>query len=303
MISPRYFFTRIMAVVAAAALIAIACIRLAEGQQFTPMAGAYGYGFEAGVLQVEAGGTGTNTGVLPVPSNWGQIPGAVDYWVCDKGLVLGDSGTGVFTWTGQLAGNVLTQATNANQPAVVTNWLQGHCGVTFVNQSSTVILSDATWTSIGYPYTLLAVVEPTTSAPANAAYIINPGSGATGLGMRQVASGLTNYCYDGTLVGSTLSMIVNSPAFVGCMFPGVNDGGQGSAIDNIMLRGPLGEVGASIGSRTTVATGLNVGALGGGGGQGFGGQIGMIGIFNSILNRQYLTQAMAVAQAYYGNAF
>jgi hypothetical protein len=272
------------------------------GSGFEPIVPPWVYQVEGGVVGVSNGGTGSSVGLLPEVTSWAGIPGCVNFWVCDLGLTLGDSGT-VFTWSDQVSSAVLTNAVNADQPTKIASWLNGHCGVQFTNQSSTIVLSDSSWTSLGYPYALLAVVEPTTSSPANAAYIINPGTGATGLGMRQAASGLANYCYDGTLVGNSSSMIANVPSLIGCMFPGLNDGGQGQAVDNIMLRGALSENGASVGSRTTVANGLNVGGLGGGTGQGFGGQIGMIGVFNTVLNRQYLTQAMAVAQAYYGNAF
>ena len=278
-----------------------ACVNLEAGADATP--GPTQCGPVSGVLPVANGGTGNaGGGATPLISSWAQIPGCVAYWVCDLGLTLGDSGT-VFTWTDQVGGYVLGQGVNADQPTQVTSWLNGHCGVQFTNQSATIVMSldGGTWPGLGYPYSVLAVVEPTTSSPSSAAYIV--ATNGVGPGLDQLASALTPSCYDGTTVTqSTGTMIVNKPAFLGCLWQGTNDGGQAGYTDNVIVRGATYEVSGAAGTHST-AGGLAVGGLSPGNGQGFGGQIGMIGVFNTALNRQYLIQAQAVAQSYYGNPF
>lgn len=256
----------------------------------------------SGPVPVAAGGLGNGSGLLPEVTSATAIPGTVGYWVCDLGLTLGDSGT-VYSWVDQVSGAVETNAVNADQPTKISNWVNGHCGVQFTNNSQTINLADQGWTALGYPYAIVAVVEPTTSSPTNAAYIVSPGTGTSGYGLRQNASGLASGCYDGTLSTSAVAMVVNQVSLVGCMFGGVNDGGQVAPIVNFLLAGKYSE-GSTTGSRSTVANGLAIGGLAdGSAGQGFGGMIGMVAVYNTTLNRQYLLQFQAYAQTYYGMAF
>lgn len=277
-----------------------ACVNLEAGADATP--GTTQCGPVSGVLPVANGGTGNaGGGATPLISSWAQIPGCVAYWVCDLGLVLGDSGTGGFTWTDQVGGVVLTQTINADQLTYVPNWANAHCALQGTNGSSSIVMESTTFTSLGYPYAVLAVIEPTTASPSTAVYPVNMGAGASGFGLRQNSGALAPSCYDGTVLNSANSMVINQLALVGCMFGGVNDGGQVTPETIFMLKGQYYDNSAT-GSRSTVANGIAIGGLQDGG-QGFGGYISMIGVFNVVLNQQYKLQAEAVAQSYYGNPF
>jgi hypothetical protein len=167
-----------------------------------------------GPLPTVVGGTGVTSLQSGIALTTPCSISGVSYWNADEGVVTGDSGA-VFTWTDQCSGYVLTNATNAGQPAYTSSCLGTHHCLTFTTATAQV-LQDTTFPTISLPMTWGGFIKTTGGGPPANAYFVDFGATGGKVSFYQNSSGNAQ-CYAGTAITVPAGGYANTiPSLVLC---------------------------------------------------------------------------------------
>jgi hypothetical protein len=307
------------------------CINLEAGSDATPGPGACGPvmgilpaanlgpiplgdgSLVTGTLPQVNGGTSEAVGCGAPSATCGPctLPGVQAYWSADVGVVLGDSGTTVVTWTDVCNGYVVSNAVNANQPTYTANCLgtgavSRHC-IASTGGAATVLAAIGGTSAPNFPI----IVPPmaigftgfgTGSAPGSIEYVVDMGPALGEVSLVRSTSGPLNCVWGSSTVAPASAINSTRLASYMCL------------LSKSFASGSVGQLGMDAinggiwgGNTTGVGTGLPDGgiAIGGpfdGGSLAAGADIFSVTVWNTVPTKLSLDAHRAFEQTYYGGA-